>query len=133
MTQQMSDVAEPLGVLETKGVPTAAYGPVLSLFAENRLLGPGGALKHGCHDRFNGLTILALRFHLIFPLALVTSDQRTPRPMLTLVTVHAPSAVSRASIKASSLNGFVRKPIAPAFSACSRVSPFRAVMKMMGI
>src|SRR5580692_1299684 len=75
----MGDVAEPLGVLETKGAASTAYGPVLALFAENRLLRPGAALKYGCNNRFNGFTTLALRFHLILPLARVTSHQTTPR------------------------------------------------------
>jgi len=32
MTQQMSEVPESSGVLETKGVSAEAYGPVLAVF-----------------------------------------------------------------------------------------------------
>ena len=35
MTQQMGEVPEPLGILQTKGFPAVAYGPVLALFAKH--------------------------------------------------------------------------------------------------
>src|SRR5580700_6587377 len=38
MTQEMDDVAESLGILQTKGVPAVADGPVLALFAEDSFL-----------------------------------------------------------------------------------------------
>ena len=39
MAQQMRQVAEPLGVLQTRGFPAVADGPVLALFAEYPALG----------------------------------------------------------------------------------------------
>ncbi len=65
MTQQVANVPESLGVLKTKGFSAVADGPILALFAENRLPGRGGVLNRGCHGGFVSFTMLSLRFHLI--------------------------------------------------------------------
>src|ERR1700730_1870295 len=67
MTQQMREVHESFGVLQTIEFATVANGPKLALFVENRLLGQGRTLKHGRRGGFHAVTILCLRFHLIAP------------------------------------------------------------------
>jgi hypothetical protein len=65
MTQQVANVPESLGVFQTKGFSAVADGPILALFAENRLPGQGGVLNRGCLGGFVSFTMLSLRFHLI--------------------------------------------------------------------
>src|ERR1700730_18142350 len=67
MTQQMREVHESFGVLQTIEFATVTNGPKLALFVENRLLGQGRTLKHGRRGGFHSVTILCLRFHLIAP------------------------------------------------------------------
>jgi hypothetical protein len=64
MTNQMSDISEPFGVLETKRISAVADGPVLALFAEHPFLDSTDA-RHRVADTFRARpTASRLTWHL---------------------------------------------------------------------
>src|SRR4029077_11733092 len=64
MTQQMSDIAEPLGVLQTKGIPAVAYRPVLALLTEHPFLDSTDARPRRTHTFRARPTASRLTWHL---------------------------------------------------------------------
>src|SRR5260370_6882145 len=96
MTQQMSEVPESLGVLQTKGVPTVADGPVLALFAEDSLLCRTHArLRIGGAGRARS-SATRLRCHLNFycPLGPLFGEMEVPSRLPPSSTVTHPPRLS---------------------------------------
>ena len=144
MTQQMGEVAEPLSVLQAKGIPATAYRSSTRPLCEKSLARARRSFERPLPRRSSHHDTESA-FHLIPPSACkgscptgttVREFSRTLthrcRPVSLLF--YASSAEFRASIKSSSLKGLFKNLIAPARTACSRVfASRRSVMKMTGI